>query len=127
MLEEAASRGDLRPVVDVACTVLARGVPELLVTLGGAGACLVTADGVWSATPPPAQIRSTVGAGDSALAGYVFARMHGMDYPEALRYSVAYGTAAASNPGTAIPTPDDLDLARTIVKAVSRATGEEME
>lgn len=114
-LEDAAARGDLAAVVEVAQYVVSRGVPELLVTFGGAGACLVTSRGAWVATPPPAHVRSTVGAGDSALAGYVLARMRGQDYPEALRHSVAYGTAAASNPGTAIPTPDDLDLARTVV------------
>ncbi|KAA8745081.1 1-phosphofructokinase family hexose kinase [Corynebacterium tuscaniense] len=114
-LEDAASNGDLCYVVEVARSVVCRGVPELLVTLGSAGACLVTADGAWVATPPPSLIRSTVGAGDSALAGYVLARIRGLDSPEALRHSVAYGTAAASNPGTAIPTPHDLDLEHTVV------------
>lgn len=61
-------------------------------------------------------MRSTVGAGDSSLAGYLLARLGGSAFPEALRNAVAYGTAAASNPGTEIPSPDDIDLERTAVR-----------
>ena len=50
-----------------------RGVGAALVTLGGAGAVLVDDDEAWYANTPPVQVRSTVGAGDSALAGYLLA------------------------------------------------------
>lgn len=117
-LEERAADGDLEQVVTVARTLVERGIKEVLVTLGGAGACLITAEGAWAATPPPAQVRSTVGAGDSSLAGYVLARIEGLEYPGALRRAVAYGTAAASNPGTEIPGPGDIDTDRTDVRAL---------
>lgn len=115
-LEQRADAGDLDAVVDAATELVDKGIPEVLVTLGGAGACLVTAEGAWHASTPPAQVNSTVGAGDSSLAGYLLARFDGRDYPDALRNAVAYGTAAAAKPGTEIPSPQDIDLARTEVR-----------
>lgn len=115
-LERRADGGDLDAVVDAAKELVAKGIREVLVTLGGAGACLVTAEGAWHASTPPAQVSSTVGAGDSSLAGYILARLAGKDYPDALRNAVAYGTAAAAKPGTEIPSTEDIDLARTEVR-----------
>jgi 1-phosphofructokinase len=48
---------------------------------------------------------STVGAGDSSLFGYVLADLRDAEPPERLRLAVAYGSAAASLPGTTIPAP----------------------
>lgn len=117
-LESRADSGDFEPVLATARRLVERGVREVLVTLGGAGACLVTADGAWHAAPPPVLVRSTVGAGDSSLAGYVVASLNGAQPAEALRHAVAYGSAAASLPGTTIPGPDDIDLAGTTVRAL---------
>ncbi|MFP5347822.1 MAG: 1-phosphofructokinase family hexose kinase [Actinomycetes bacterium] len=105
-LEEAAARLDPAPAVDAAGDLVRRGVGAVLVTLGAAGAVLVTADEAWFATPPPVTPRSTVGAGDSSLAGYVLAESDGASPAERLRRAVAYGAAAASLPGSALPTPD---------------------
>ncbi len=89
-----------------------RGVAEVLLTLGGDGALLSTAEGsVWSARPPRITVRSTVGAGDSSLAGYLLAALAGAPPAERLRTAVAYGSAAASMPGSAIPSPAWVDVA----------------
>lgn len=120
-LEDQAAAGDVTAVISAARTLVERGVGEVLVTLGGAGACLVTADGSWVATPPPITVRSTVGAGDSSLAGYIMARIDGADPAECLRRAVAYGSAAAALPGTGIPVPAELDLANTIVSPLASA------
>lgn len=117
-LERQAERGDFSGVVAAAREINARGIPEVLVTLGGAGAVLVTTTGAWAATPPPVEVKSTVGAGDSALAGYILARTAGKDYADSLAQSVAYGTAAAGLPGTTIPTPDQLNIEGTTVKSL---------
>jgi 1-phosphofructokinase len=87
-----------------------RGVAEVLLTLGADGAVLSTADGgLWSAQPPPVTVRSTVGAGDSSLAGYLLADLAGAPPAERLRNAVAYGAASASLPGSAVPTPAQVD------------------
>ena len=117
-LESNASNGDYSEVIEAARTLIQRGVREILVTLGGAGACLVTADSAWASTPPPTDVKSTVGAGDSSLAGYVMARTQGLTLDECLRTAVAYGSAAAGLPGTGIPNPDDINLEQTQVIAI---------
>ena len=67
-LEAAIAQGDPEPVVSAAQELVNRGVGAVLATLGPAGAVLVNHTGSWLATPPPIAPRSTVGAGDSALA-----------------------------------------------------------
>jgi 1-phosphofructokinase len=94
------------------------GVAEVLLTLGADGALLSTADGgLWSALPPRITVRSTVGAGDSSLAGYVLADLAGASPPERLRTAVAYGAASASLPGSAVPTPAQVDRSAVRVTA----------
>ena len=80
-----------------------------LVTLGGAGALLVAASGAQHATiPPNVRVRSTVGAGDSSLAGYLHAHVAGADSGEARVSAVRHGSATASRPGTRLAAPGDL-------------------
>lgn len=84
-----------------------RGVRSVLATLGAKGAVLVTADGSWHAQHAPIRARSTVGAGDCSLAGYLLAHEAGQEPQECLRQAVAHGSAAASLPGTQVPTLQD--------------------
>lgn len=99
---------DPASVLDAARSLVPVRAGAALVTLGGRGALLVERDGAWLATPPPIRVTSTVGAGDSSLAGYVLADTLGLDAEERLRRAVRYGAAAASLPGTQAPTPADL-------------------
>ncbi|MVU81742.1 hexose kinase [Nocardia sp. ET3-3] len=92
-----------------AAVLVARGVETVLATLGAAGAVLVTADGAWHATAPAIKARSTVGAGDSALAGYLLADLDRATPQDRLRHAVAYGSAAAALPGTGLPGPHHTD------------------
>jgi 1-phosphofructokinase len=99
-------------------TLHERGVSEVLLTLGGDGALLSRENGeVWSARPPRITVRSTVGAGDSSLAGYLLADLAGAPPAERLRTAVAYGAASASLPGSAVPTPAQVDVAAVRVTA----------
>jgi 1-phosphofructokinase len=86
-----------------AAAVVRSGVGAVLATLGSKGAVLVTADGAWLATHPPVAAVSTVGAGDSALAGYLLAHGQGAAPADCLRQAVAHGAAAASLPGSTVP------------------------
>lgn len=112
LAELVGSDADLEADVDAAAaaasSLVRSGVDALLVTLGSAGALLATADGVWRArTTAPVTVRSTVGAGDSTLSGYLLADLDGLDPGDRLRRAVAYGTAAVQLPGSTIPTPAD--------------------
>ncbi|GHG43576.1 1-phosphofructokinase [Sinomonas cellulolyticus] len=79
------------------------GVGAVLATLGSQGAVLVTAHGAWHATHSPIKAVSTVGAGDSSLAGFLLADSTGADDEGRLRQAVAHGAAAASLPGSTVP------------------------
>jgi 1-phosphofructokinase len=89
-----------------AAAVVRSGVGAVLATLGSKGAVLVTADGAWLATHPPVTAVSTVGAGDSSLAGYLLASSQGAAPVDCLRQAVAHGAAAASLPGSTVPAVD---------------------
>ncbi len=95
-------------VVELARSFVPERVGAALVTLGGDGAVLIDADGAWAGTPPPITVVSTVGAGDSSLAGFVLGDVEGLDAAGRLRRAIQYGAAAASLPGSQAPTPDDL-------------------
>ncbi len=93
---------------EAASELIRSGAGAVLVTLGGAGAVLVRSDGAWHAPAPRIQVVSTVGAGDSSLFGYLFGDLNGASPEECLRLAVAYGSAAASLPGTTVPAPDQI-------------------
>jgi 1-phosphofructokinase len=118
-LETAVAQGDAGPVVLAARELLDRGAHAVLATLGAAGGVLVDETGSWLATPPPVAPRSTVGAGDAALAGYIRADVAGADAPRRLQMAVAYGSAAAALPGSALPSPGHIDIKAVRVTEIS--------
>ena len=65
--------------------------------------------------------RSTVGAGDASLAGYLRADVGGAVPPQRLQMAVAYGSAAAALPGSALPTPAQVDLDAVQVTRLPRS------
>lgn len=89
-------------------TLVDRGVEAVLATLGPHGAVLVTEGGAWHATPPPTEVVSTVGAGDSSLFGYLLGDIKNQSPHHRLALAVAYGSAAAGLPGTTIPHPSQV-------------------
>ncbi|MEU0491173.1 1-phosphofructokinase family hexose kinase [Nocardiopsis sp. NPDC006139] len=93
-------------VAAAARELLSHGNGSALVTLGGHGAILVGPEHTWWARGPRVRTRSTVGAGDCALAGFLTPADSPVDR---LRNAVAWGTAAVSLPGTTIPAPDDVE------------------
>ena len=105
-------------------TLVDRGVQSVLATLGAHGAVLVTAEGAWHATPPPTEVVSTVGAGDSSLFGYLLGAIEDRSPASRLACAVAYGSAAAGLPGTTIPHPAQVDPERVSVVDLGLTQGE---
>jgi 1-phosphofructokinase len=104
--------------VECARQMLADGVTTVLASLGRDGAVLVTADNAWHAETTVAQPRSSVGAGDALLAGFLAA---GAEGPAALAEGVAWGAAAVSLPGSRMPGPKD--IRRESVRLLPRVDG----
>jgi 1-phosphofructokinase family hexose kinase len=73
--------------------VVAKGVTLAVCTLGAGGAVAVTAEAGWRVILPRVTARNAVGAGDAFAAGLLAARMKGQEWPEALRWAAAVGTA----------------------------------
>ncbi len=83
---------------------------NVVVSLGKAGALLVTKDQHIQFTPPVVQTISTVGAGDSMVAGILHQLVNGWTIADAAKFGVACGTAATLNPGTELCYKSDAEL-----------------
>lgn len=84
------------------------GVENVIISLGKEGAVLASAEGLFHAIPPKICAISTVGAGDSSIAGFLAALLEGKSKAEALRMAVACGTAACLQNGTRPPRAEDV-------------------
>ena len=87
-----------------------QGIANVLVSMGGLGAVLACDEGLFRAEIPQVQVRSTIGAGDSSVAGFLAATGEGADAGECLRRAVAFGTAACMTEGTLPPRQADIEL-----------------
>jgi fructose-1-phosphate kinase PfkB-like protein len=79
----------------VALKELRRCVQLAVVTLGAQGALAASDEGCWWACPPAIDLVSSVGSGDSLLAGLCCGLLRGQALAEALRLGVACGSANA--------------------------------
>jgi 6-phosphofructokinase 2 len=90
--------------------VVAAGRCEVLVvSLGPAGALLANEEGCRRFPSPSVAALSSIGAGDSMLAGILVSLVRGWQLLEAVRYGVAAGAAALLRPGTELCRREDTD------------------
>lgn len=75
------------------------GVENVIVSLAGAGAVLINSEKVFFAKVPSGEVKNSVGAGDSMVAGFLAAYERTGNIEEAFRYSVASGSATAFSLG----------------------------
>ncbi|MBP3591719.1 MAG: 1-phosphofructokinase family hexose kinase [Clostridia bacterium] len=85
-----------------------KGIENVLLSLGSEGAILAAKEGVYHATAPKVEVLSTIGAGDSTIAGFLSAVAEGFEKEKCLLRAVAYGSAACLLEGTAPPLPEDV-------------------
>jgi len=81
----------------------------LVISLGSAGALMVSEEVTERILPPTVPIVSKVGAGDSMVAGIALSLARGKPLREALLFGVAAGTAAVMTPGTELCRRDDAE------------------
>jgi 1-phosphofructokinase len=98
--------------VDAAEQARKAGARAVLVSLGPDGAVLVGDGGVWWGEGPVAARRSTVGAGDCLLAGFLAGGGEGGD---ALATALRWAAAAVERPGSGVPDPADIARRRAYV------------
>jgi 1-phosphofructokinase family hexose kinase len=95
--------------------LLDRGAALVVVTAGREGALAITTQGWWQAQAPQVNVVSTVGSGDSLLAGLAVARLWGQSVEAALAYGVACGAANAT---TNLPGRFERKTVETLLKQV---------
>ncbi len=84
-------------------TFIEGGVANCLVSLGAEGLLCVTSEGAFLASAPYVEVRSTVGAGDNAMAGFVKSKLAGGSTAGSLKTAAAFGSAACMEDGSRPP------------------------
>ncbi len=111
---------DLQEAAEAAAALVQKGVSEqVMISLGGDGA--VWSDGEEKKLlhiPKLEHPVSTIGAGDSTLAGFLCGSAKGLEISEVLRLAVSFGTAACMTPGTLPPLPEDVARVAEQVKVI---------
>jgi 1-phosphofructokinase family hexose kinase len=107
---------DVPAVVAAARELLGRGLRAVVISMGSRGSICATAERVVHAVPPPVERRSTVGSGDSLVAGLAVALAEGWDLAEGLRLGTAAGAATAMTHGTELGQPEDIERLKARVE-----------
>lgn len=75
--------------------ILAKGAQNVIISMAGDGALLVTPEAAYFAKPIKGTVKNSVGAGDSMVAGFTGEFVKSGDPIEALKWGVACGTSTA--------------------------------
>lgn len=110
----------LAQVRDAALRYVEKGVSVVAVSMGGEGALITDGRQTLYAPVVPVQVRSTVGAGDSMVAGLMVGFERGAGLQEAFRMGVASATASVMSEGTQLVDPAEYrrQLDRVVLKPV---------
>ncbi len=100
---------DVETAVEMATKFHENGVENAVVSLGGGGAVLVCDKGTYWANAPESGVVSTIGAGDSLLAGFIHGDTQEASIEDTLRLAVACGSAACLTEGTRPPEKTRID------------------
>jgi len=102
--------GNEQQIEEIAEKIVSSGKSEIVVvSLGAAGALMVTKEYSRYIRTPAVPIKSKVGAGDSMVAGIVLGLSRGMIIQDAVSLGVAAGTAAVMTPGTELCRREDTE------------------
>lgn len=72
----------------------------VVVSLGSRGAFLASKNGVIYQSTPSVKVKSTIGAGDSMVAGLIYGIMNGLNLDDILKWGVACGVATTLSEGS---------------------------
>ena len=99
---------DRHEVVPYAMKLRELGARNVLVSMGGKGAVLISENGkAYEADAPQGVLKNSVGAGDSMVAGFLYGYLKFNDYEQAFRFGVGAGSASAFSDYLA--TKDEVD------------------
>jgi 1-phosphofructokinase family hexose kinase len=107
-------------VVSVAQEIVADGVGMVLVSMGASGMVVVTQDATWEVRVPKVEVVSSVGAGDTVVAGILHGLCTGKSMKETIRFAAAAATAAVTTAGTKRPELADVLHFEAAIQVVER-------
>ena len=84
---------NLDQIESYARQILDKGAQHVIISMAGDGALLVTRDGAYFAKPIKGNVKNSVGAGDSMVAGFTGEFVRSGDVIQAFKWGVACGTA----------------------------------
>lgn len=93
---------------EAAIEIHGMGIDNVIVSMGKEGAAMASAEWSGIVKAPSILPVSTIGAGDSMIAGFIGAYVQGVDKKGCLKNAVAFGTAACLTEGTAPPRCEDI-------------------
>lgn len=96
-------------IIDACRSLHLKGIKYILVSRGKQGMLFSSREQVIKAVAPPVDVESTVGAGDSAVAGFILAHSMGRSITECVKLACASGTATAQTPGTELCHREDVE------------------
>lgn len=105
-----------KDMVDAVHEMVRMGVEIAVISLGKDGLVAADKSETIKAVPPPVTAVSTVGAGDSAVAGLAIALERKDTLMQACRLAVAMGTAAVLMPGTTLARRADVERILPLVR-----------
>jgi 6-phosphofructokinase 2 len=91
-------------------------IKYIVVSMGAKGAVGISKEGNFHVIPPKISVRSSIGAGDSLVAGIIFALSENSPFEDALALGVACGTASALNPGSDLCKMNDINTIKKDVR-----------
>lgn len=89
----------------------------IAISMGAKGALLITNEEYIHIPSPSVNVKSTVGAGDSMVAGMVYGLSNNWNWQDTLSYGVACGTATTLNEGTQLCKKEDIERLYAEIKA----------
>lgn len=92
--------GSMQDVIALARKIYEKGIPYVVVSLGGDGSLMICSDGVYQAKTPSLKVVNTVGCGDSMVGAFAAALERKMPAAEALKFASSVASANAMSPNT---------------------------
>lgn len=94
----------------------AKKAQYVVVSLGARGAFLACKEGVFYKSTPSVKVKSTIGAGDSMVAGLIYGIQNSFPPEKILKYGVACGVATTMSEGTTLGTKENIDTVLKLMK-----------
>lgn len=107
-LSSFANAGSDAEMLAIAGSLVEKGIENVIITLGARGAVYANREFSCRVRTPAIKALSTIGAGDSVIAGFIAAYAGGDPPRTAIKTAAAFGTAACMTKGTAPPEADDI-------------------